>query len=193
MENKRLIGIIGLKQSGKDTAGTYLIEQHGFSRYAFGDPVKQICKTLFDLSDEQLVNHKLKEAKDPRWGISPREMFQRIGTEFGQFELFKIFPELKKKIKHREMWVKLFNEWLIKNQDKKVVITDVRFKHEAKYIKDSGGFNIKINRNTGRTDGHISEIELNQIPKEFIDYEIDNNSKLVDLYSQLDSIIYFPF
>ena len=90
MCEQRLIGIIGSKQSGKDTAGTYLINEHGFTRYAFGDPVKKICQTLFDLSEEQLSNHILKEKIDPRWGISPREMFQRIGTEFGQFELFKL-------------------------------------------------------------------------------------------------------
>ena len=196
MDNEKklnLIGLIGVKKSGKDTVGNYLIENFGFTRYAFGDPVKNICKTLFDLSDEQLTDHKLKEEKDERWDVSPREMFQRIGTEFGQFELFKIFPELKKKIKYREIWVKLFEEWTQKNTDKKVVITDVRFKHEAKKIKDLGGINIRINRNFDKKDNHISEVELNQIPKDLIDFEIDNNYKLVDLYSQIDKIIYVPF
>lgn len=193
LESKRIIGLIGVKGSGKDTAGEYLIENHGYTRYAFGDPVKEICKTLFDLSDGQLNDHNLKEAKDSRWGLSPREMFQRIGTEFGQFDLFKIFPELKKRVKYREMWVKLFSEWLEKNKDKLVVVTDVRFKHEAKFIKDTGGVNIKINRNKGERDNHISEVELNQIPKDLIYSEVDNNFELVDLYSQLDSIIYSPF
>ena len=36
-------------------------------------------------------------------------------------------------------------------------------------------------------------MELNQIPKEHIDYEIDNDYKLVDLYSQIDTLIYVPF
>ena len=156
LENKRIIGLIGVKGSGKDTAGEYLIENHGYTRYAFGDPVKQICKTLFDVSDEQLNNHKFKEAKDSRWGLSPREMFQRIGTEFGQFDLFKIFPELKKRVKYREMWVKLFSEWLEKNKNKLVVVTDVRFKHEAKFIKDAGGINIRINRNKEKCDNQSS-------------------------------------
>jgi hypothetical protein len=192
-KNLNLIGLIGVKKSGKDTVGNYLVENFEFTRYAFGDPVKEICKTLFDLSDEQLNDHKFKEKKDERWGVSPREMFQRIGTEFGQFELFKLFPELKKKIKYRELWVKLFEEWIQKNNDKKVVITDVRFKHEAKKIKDLGGINIKINRDIDKKDDHISEMELNQIPTDLIDFEIDNNYKLVDLYSQIDTIIYVPF
>ena len=142
------------------------------------------------LDEERLF---VKEQNDPRWGISPREMFQRIGTDFGQFSIFKIFPELKKKITYRELWVKLFEQWYIKNAHESVVITDVRFKHEAKKIKEMGGQIIKINRNTGLNDSHISEIELNEISKEFIDFEIDNNYELVDLYSQIDKIIYLPF
>ena len=97
MDNNKLIGVIGTKNSGKDTLGSYLVENHGYTRYAFGDPVKQICKHLFSLSDAQLNDRKLKEAVDERWNISPRVMFQKIGTEFGQFEIFKLFPELKKK------------------------------------------------------------------------------------------------
>ena len=122
-----IIGLIGTKGSGKDTVGSYLISNHMFTRYAFGDPVKQICKNLFSLTDEQLNDHKMKETIDTRWGISPRKMFQKIGSEFGQFELFKLFPELKGKIKYREMWVKLFHEWLLKdeNKDKNIVVTDV--------------------------------------------------------------------
>lgn len=195
MDNKKLIGVIGTKNSGKDTFGDYLVENYEFTRYAFGDPVKKICKHLFSLSDAQLNDRQLKEAVDERWNISPREMFQKIGTEFGQFEFFKLFPELKKKIKYRELWVTLFKEWLLEeeNQNKHVVVTDVRFKHEANFIKESGGIIVKINRNTGLKDSHISEIELNQIPKELIDFEIDNNYELVDLYSQIDKIIYCPF
>jgi hypothetical protein len=195
MNEKKLIGILGVKNSGKDTAGSYLIDNYGFTKYAFGDPVKEICKTLFSLSDEQLEDRKLKETIDSRWGVSPRQMFQRIGTEFGQFDLFKLFPELRNKIKSRELWVKLFDEWMKKNKENKsnVVITDIRFKHEVQFIKEKGGTIIRIRRNTDNTDNHISETELNQIPKELIDFEIDNNYELVDLYSQIDSIIFIPF
>ena len=190
---KRLIGIIGLKSSGKDTVGDYLVSQFGFTKYAFAQPVKQVCKTIFSLSDEQLYDRALKEQKDPRWGISPREMFQRVGTDFGQFAIFKIFPELKGKLSYRELWVKIFEQWYNDNSNLDIVVTDVRFKHEAKKIKDLGGQIIKINRKLGENDNHISELELNQIPKEHIDYEIDNNYKLVDLYSQIDTLIYVPF
>ena len=190
---RNIIGLLGTKHSGKDTAGSYLISKHQFMRYAFGDPVKDICKILFSLSDLQLTEPSIKEIVDDRWGLSPRNMFQRIGTEFGQIGLFKLFPELKTKIKYRELWTRLFEEWLKQQGDGNIVITDVRFKHEIECIKKYGGTIVKMNRNTYKNDNHLSETELNIIPDDMIDYTIDNNHTLDDLYSQLDTIIYVPF
>ena len=51
---RKIIGLLGTTHSGKDTAGTYLISKHQFVRYAFGDPVKDICQILFSLSDLQI-------------------------------------------------------------------------------------------------------------------------------------------
>ena len=190
---KRIIGFLGVKSSGKDTAGQYLIDTFGYTKYALGDPVKQICKTMFNLSDDQITDQKLKEQIDHRWVISPRTMFQRIGTEFGQIKLYRLFPELKNYIPYRTLWVKIFEQWLERHTESLVVITDLRFEHEINAIKSNGGIIVKINRDTGIIDNHISEIEMNQINKDLVDYEIDNNYAVEDLYSQLDTIIYVPF
>ena len=135
----------------------------------------------------------MKEIVDTRWGLRPRDMFQRIGTEFGQMGIIKLFPELKTKIKYRELWVRLFEEWLKQQETTNIIITDVRFKHEVECIKKYGGTIIKINRNTSNDDAHLSETELNLISDDMITYSIDNNNTLDDLYSQLDTIIYMPF
>ena len=191
--NLNIIGFLGGKHAGKDTAGNYLIEKFNYTKYAFGDPVKDICKTMFSLTDSQITDPTEKEMIDPRWGISPRTMFQRIGTEFGQIGLYKLFPELKGKVPYRTLWVKLFEDWVKKNKSKMIVITDIRFEHEIKAIKENNGVIIKINRETEFNDNHISEIELKTIDQNLIDYTIDNNYTLDDLYSQLDTIIYVPF
>ena len=46
-KNFNIIGFLGTKHSGKDTAGNYIIQKFGYKKYAFGDPVKQICKIIF--------------------------------------------------------------------------------------------------------------------------------------------------
>ena len=50
---RKIIGFLGNKHSGKDTASRYIIETLLYKKYAFGDPVKDICKVLFCLEDVQ--------------------------------------------------------------------------------------------------------------------------------------------
>ena len=47
-----IVGFLGRKRSGKDTAVNYLIDNYNFTRYAFGDPVKDVCRTMFNFSEE---------------------------------------------------------------------------------------------------------------------------------------------
>ena len=73
---------------------------------------------------------------------------------------------------------------------------DVRLLHVYRAVVECRGFTSAqalLNINQSTISNHISELELNRIPKEHIDYEIDNNYKLVDLYSQIDTLIYVPF
>ena len=185
----RILGIVGKKGSGKDTTGEYLIEKYGYIRFAFGDKVKEASRTLFNFTDEQLYG-SLKDKIDNRYGLKPREVFQRLGTEFGQFDIHKLFPELNKKIARRSFWTLAFKEFCQKHPDKNIVITDVRFRHEFNIIKEMGGEFIKIERDGLILDDHISENELSSIEFERI---LDNNYEKVDLYSQIDVLILVPF
>lgn len=189
----KILGICGKKRSGKDTVGEYLIENYGYVRYAFGDPVKDVCRVMFKFTEEQLYGDK-KEIIDPRWGISPRQAFQKIGTDFGQEALHKIIPDITGEVRCRQFWTKHFELWfkeeVEKNPDIKVVITDVRFKHEAKMITNLGGSIIKIHRDGLPEDNHISETELERVQASYI---VDNNGTLEDLYRKMDIIEEVPF
>ena len=183
------IALCGNKQSGKDTIADYLIEKHGFIKYSFAEPVKKISKVLFSLSDNQL-NGNYKEIKDERWNLSPREIMQRLGTEFGQYYIYKLFPELKGKIKEKELWLEPFKSFLEQNKGKKIVIADLRFKHEYEFLK-SYLFNIiKVERNTNLVDLHPSENEFKYFKSDFI---INNNKSKIELYNKIDTIIEVPF
>ena len=190
----RIIGLLGNKGIGKDTSGNYLVEKYGYKRYAFADPIKEISRHLFNLNDAQLYGDK-KEEIDERWNLNPRTIFQRIGTEFGQYTIYNIFPELKEKFNTRQLWVYHFNLWLKdeikKNKNINIVITDVRFSHEIKEIKKQGGEIIKIsNPKLKNLDKHISEVEIETLKYDDI---IINNKDLSNLYKQLDIIAQTPF
>ena len=66
----KILGICGKKRSGKDTAGEYLIQKYGYVRYAFGDPVKDVCRVMFKFTEEQLYGDK-KEV------LLPEKLFKK--------------------------------------------------------------------------------------------------------------------
>jgi hypothetical protein len=192
-----LIAVLGRKSSGKDTFANVLINEFGFTRYAFADPLKKGIQSFFNLSDDQLYDVKLKEEVDPRWGVSPRTLFQVIGTDIFQFSIKKFMPNLKGDT--RNHWVILFKEWYLENISKnpnfKVIISDGRFLHEIEEIKNLGGKVIKINRIISQfnNDMHQSENEIDSIPEKYIDFSIENNgtindfnNKIIELMTQMN-------
>lgn len=180
-----LIGMIGQAQNGKDTVADELVKNYNFTKKSLAQPLKEACKHIFQLTDRQ-VNGDLKEIPDPRWnGVKPRKLLQIVGTELIRNILIKYIPELKDM--DNTIWIHNFNLWYENNKDKNVVIADIRFQDEAKMIKDHGGILIRINRGEPNLlDLHQSEQELLNIE---VDYIIENNSTLDDLYMTIKTII----
>lgn len=79
---KRVVGLAAKARSGKDTGAAILLQHPEVIAYALADPLKRGCQALFNLSDSQTWDDNLKEIKVEAWGLSPREFFQRVGTEW---------------------------------------------------------------------------------------------------------------
>lgn len=173
----KLIGITGLAGSGKDTAAAYLANCHAFTRMAFADPVKEAARVTFGLSYDQTWNPELKNIVVPYWDLTPRQMFQRLGTDAMQTTFGK------------SIWVKRL--WmgydLIRDTDN-VVISDVRFEHEALMVRQEGGVIVEVRRGSGLggEEGlHVSEAGIGMEP----DYVIDNEQGFEHLFTELDKIV----
>jgi dephospho-CoA kinase len=173
-----IIGFGGKKCSGKDTVANFLVKNHNFKRYAFADPVKEISKILFNLSDDQL-NGNLKDIIDENLGISPREIFQKIGTEFGQYYIHELLPNLN--IEKRSIWITLFKQFA-KTSESNIVISDVRFLKEIEVIKELNGVVIYIDRTSTVSDEHPSET----LSSEYFDKVIINDSTIESLENKLN-------
>ena len=66
-----IVGLCGVAGSGKDTVADFLVKSHSFTKVAFADPLKRICKDVFAFTDEQLWGPSEKRnAPDERY---PRE------------------------------------------------------------------------------------------------------------------------
>jgi len=101
MTQKYIIGIVGLKGSGKSTVGKMLAEHLGsaYGEQAFADPLKRFVKEVFGWSDEALWGESaLRDVQDHRYPIpttspfyvkgeaeflTPRIALQSLGTDWG--------------------------------------------------------------------------------------------------------------
>ncbi|WP_397452125.1 deoxynucleotide monophosphate kinase [Pseudomonas sp. NA-150] len=77
-----IIGLAAVARSGKDTVASMLLEHDGVAAHALADPLKAGCQALFGLSDEEAWSDDFKEKTIQIWNASPRQMFQRVGTEW---------------------------------------------------------------------------------------------------------------
>ena len=163
-----LIGISGKAQSGKDTLGKFLCDRYRCLHYYFAKPLKEGAKIMFALTDEQIEN---KEKVIEPWGISPRTIYQRLGTEVGRGIDVNIW------VKNAEMFVK-------RNAGFTVVITDVRFDNEAAWIHNRGGVVINIVRDQDdiKENKHSSEGGLKP---DSIDLQIRNNGTIEDMCNEV--------
>jgi len=79
---KTIIGLAALARSGKDTVASMLLKHENVSAFALADPLKAGCQFLFGLSDDEAWNDAYKEKVIPLWQMSPRQMFQQVGTDW---------------------------------------------------------------------------------------------------------------
>jgi hypothetical protein len=155
-----LIGLVGRKGSGKDTAAEGLLAQ-GWVRLAFATPLREVVKTLFLLSDADCDDRAHKEQPGPM-GVSYRRGMQAVGTELIRDQLATVLPEVGEEgfwIQHMRRQIGMARE-----RKERVVITDVRFPDEAEAILALGGKLILVMRPGLRTtDSHSSETGVDEI------------------------------
>lgn len=179
-----IIALTGLKRSGKNTTSSYIAERYKFVEYAFANPIKEACCLLFDWTLDYI--ELFKEVVDERWGITPRQALQWLGTEAFQYSLPNTFTGFKKTV-DRGFWVKKFIYFMEQNPDKDFVISDFRFPHEADVLKQYDTRTIKVlNPNICNTDLHESEQYIESLE---CDYTLLNNGTKEHLYTQIDDVV----
>ena len=165
-----VVGIIGKKGSGKDTLADTM---EGFKKYSLSHPIKETCKYLFHLTEDQLHDPLLKEKPLGEWGgKTPRQILQWFGTDIMREQFDSNF------------WIR-HAERVIGSCRGPVVVPDIRFLNEAEFIRSfPNSILIKIERPThthGNEDTHISEKEGSTIPEDWIQHHLVNDTGL-DVY-----------
>jgi hypothetical protein len=173
-----IIGITGLKRSGKDTLAARFTAK-GWTRYALADPIKEACMALFDWTPERIEIGK--EVADERWGISPRRAMQVIGTEVFRRALPDMIPGFID-----DFWIsRMRMEYEKCGGD--MVVPDARFPDEAEAIRGLGGKIVRVYRpRSGKADPHPSESLVDSID---CDYAIYNDGPIQGFLERGDELV----
>lgn len=163
-------------QSGKSTLA-HALNGVGYRTIKFAGILKDMIRTMllgagipYD-AVERMVEGDLKERpiKFPGFSVTPRQLMQTLGTEWGR----GIHPDL---------WAHLaINK--AANASGRVVIDDMRFPNEYSAVKAAGGITIKITRPgvERAVNCHPSEGALDNHP---FDYEIVNDGSIDKMVAQ---------
>lgn len=160
-----LLALSGKMRSGKDTAADVLVKKHGFKKYSFAAPLKEICSEVFDINLNYFYNDDLKDAILPKpitatgehcaklcdiiedRGINiSQDRFQAVidslaGRSFTtpRALLQYIGTDVGRKNIDDNIWI-LLTKKAVQKEPNGVVIPDCRFQNEVDAVKEMGGY-----------------------------------------------------
>jgi len=167
------IMLSGKPLAGKDESANYIAKEYGFKKCELKIPMYAVAAAIFNLeSYSYFIDRKLKEKKIKRWGLSPREMLQKIG-----YEMKRVFGG--------DIWCRHLLDKI--GTEDNIVISDNRYKDEIDFFKQHFEvITIRLIRPTMKNKifgvkDHVAE------KGDFeTDYLISNNKDIENLNKKLD-------
>ena len=177
------VGFTGKMLAGKDTCANYLTNailnwkgpNYIINRMAFADSLKDFCMRYLGLSKHQCYDQEGKKEYNEFWGMTNREILQRVGTEAMRNGF------------HKDVWAKI-TELKIKEavvNGEFFIITDVRFPNEAETIKKHGGIIVEIVRPGIESNGIENHASEQRLDLSLIDRQVINNNDLDNLNNEM--------
>lgn len=170
------LGIAGAQGSGKDTlAGMLAGKIPNGVVTGFAEKLKRIAMDVFGLSYEECYTQEGKERFNEFWGMTNREILQKLGTEAMRNGF------------RQDIWVKFVEKKFLDNPDKSFVVCDVRFNDEAEFVLSQGGVIVRVIRDEAKSNlteeqkGHASE---KGIDDKYVYKVIENNGSLENLENE---------
>ena len=177
-----IIGVSGYARAGKDTIGDYLAENHGFTKFAFADKLRETVHTLnpivgiqsgavpFVRWQDVINDYGYDNYKETDYGTEMRRLLQVMGTEVGREMISDT------------IWVDELNA-----AKGRVVVTDLRFPNEYNKIKTLGGMVWRVDRaGTKPVNPHKSETAIDD---KTWDAHFHNDGTLGDLYMAVEMVL----
>jgi hypothetical protein len=184
-----IIALNGYAGAGKDTVGSTLVNNYGFTRVSFADILKEEVSKEFKVPLAHFHERDLKEKPVAVLMSDYKDAALYLGDDIASSNYFFtprllcIYYAAIERTKDPDVWVKKAASRVKGN----VVITDLRYKNEAAWVKSLGGVTVRIDRSkTKPAMLHESETQLD-------DYEFDirvkNDSTLAELDNRVEKLL----
>ncbi|MGW5402640.1 deoxynucleotide monophosphate kinase family protein [Streptomyces sp. NPDC003952] len=168
----RIIGVLGRKRHGKDTFAARLTNEHGFTRLAFADKLREAALKL----DPIITVYPHEYGHLPQeWCLSfDRPMLPRLSYVVAAvgWERAKEIREVRRTLQHMgvgvrdldpDFWVRIVMEQATEIPGP-VVITDVRFPNEVAAVISATGTTVRV------VNPRVERPELEHISESALDY-----------------------
>lgn len=178
VNNRMIIGLCGVAESGKDTVADILVSEYGYAHQKFSQQIKEAYYAL-----DPIVHYDGARAKE-------------IVDEVGWDEAKKVYPEIRRGLQRlgtevgRNLWG--YNFWVDKAmwnlQRGPVVFSDARFPNEWEAVRAVGG-EIWLIRRPGKNpiNTHASDNQWDD--STVFEATIDNDGSLDDLIKKVKYLI----
>ncbi|MGM1023517.1 MAG: AAA family ATPase [Bacillota bacterium] len=177
------IALCGGARSGKDTVAEYLVLNHNFTRFAFGDAIRGLCWSYFP--------ERMGGGKD-------RPLLQGVGQDLRKYDpdiwIKRTFTEIED-VRVKSRYLRGFGY-----NGLNVVISDLRQPNEYAALREQGYVIVRVDASPedrirrAEASGDIFRPEDMQHDTErhyasfIVDYEVCNDGSLEQLYEQTERV-----
>ncbi len=174
-EKPILIGICGLKGSGKSTVAKRLEVALSARRVRFVSPMKDMLRAL-GLTEEEIEGSLKETSCDKLCGQTPRHAMITLGTEWGR--------EMIGGDLWANAWQRSARAYLASGQN--VITEDLRFPNERDALVGAGGIVLRVTRPGAALGEHESERHALKFAAHI---ECYNDGDLEDLAYWVDNVL----
>lgn len=185
----QLIALLGQKRSGKDTVADILVANHGYTKLAFADSLRELLLLINPLVPNPAWTGGgpcyLKLAVVIRlygwegWKTRDEDSYRQILRSHGHESVSKLMPTYFSAILEKRMVALLA-------AGQPVVVSDIRFPEELALMEVYGAMTVRVTSSSLPIDTHVSETGLADVP---VDVTLRNDGSLADLSDAVSRLV----